>query len=126
MPAVRTLPWATAAWISFKRKSIRRSISRCRRDCLKQMLSCRSSPRRHARNEIYEIMNRNGKLRAIPALGLICVLALAGCKKSHSDLVPVSGHVMIDGKPVTMGQITIMPDGHRVSFGKLDKDGRFT
>lgn len=33
---------------------------------------------------------------------------------------------MIDGKPVTVGQITVMPDGHRVSFGKLDKDGHFT
>jgi len=33
---------------------------------------------------------------------------------------------MIDGKPVETGQISVMPEGRRLSFGKLDKDGRFT
>jgi hypothetical protein len=41
-------------------------------------------------------------------------------------MVPVSGQVTIDGKPVTHGQITVLPEGHRASIGKLNSEGRFT
>lgn len=41
-------------------------------------------------------------------------------------MVPVSGQVTIDGKPVTRGQIMVFPEGHRASIGKLNDEGRFT
>ena len=52
-------------------------------------------------------------------------LSVSGCN-SHRDLVPVSGHVTIDGKPVTVGQIAVFPEGRRQSIGKLDSEGRFS
>jgi hypothetical protein len=52
-------------------------------------------------------------------------LALTGCQQQHPELVPVSGHVMIDGKPLTHGQITVHADGHRAAMGKIEGDGRF-
>ena len=51
---------------------------------------------------------------------------IAGCQKPHPELVPVSGQVTIDGKPLTHGQIVVLPEGHRASSGKLDGEGRFT
>jgi hypothetical protein len=59
-------------------------------------------------------------------IAVIGFVSIAGCQKSHLDLVPVSGQVTIDGKPLTHGQITVMPEGHRASIGKLDDEGRFT
>jgi hypothetical protein len=56
---------------------------------------------------------------------LIGFISIAGCG-SHSDLVPVSGQITIDGKPLASAQITVFPDGHRVSLGKTDNEGRFT
>ena len=53
-------------------------------------------------------------------------LALAGCSKSGPERVPVSGQVLIDGKPLTQGFVRILPDGARPSLGKLDANGRFT
>lgn len=62
-----------------------------------------------------------------PALvALICLVALAGCNRGHPGIVPVSGQVTIDGKPVTCGQIMVYPEGHRAAIGKLEADGRFT
>jgi hypothetical protein len=60
-----------------------------------------------------------------PAVMIAITVALTGCQQRHPELVPVSGHVMIDGKPLTHGQITVHADGHRASMGKIDGDGRF-
>lgn len=49
----------------------------------------------------------------------------AGCDKSP-ERVPVSGQVLIDGKPLTHGFVQVQPDGARASLGKLDASGRFT
>jgi hypothetical protein len=40
--------------------------------------------------------------------------------------VPVSGQVLVDGKPLTHGFIQLMPKGARASSGKIGPDGRFT
>ena len=42
------------------------------------------------------------------------------------DRVPVSGQVLIDGKPLTHGEVRFIPDGARASIGTLDEHGRFT
>ncbi len=59
-------------------------------------------------------------------VGTAC-LALAmmsGCD-GRPKRVPVSGQVLIDGEPLTLGSITLVPRGARPSVGKIDKDGRF-
>ncbi len=55
------------------------------------------------------------------------LLAVAvGCGEKHPGIVPVSGRVTIDGKPLTVGQVRVSPAGHRPSLGAIDKTGRFT
>jgi hypothetical protein len=39
--------------------------------------------------------------------------------------VPVSGQVLIDGQPLTVGNVKFVPDGARASSAKLDAQGRF-
>lgn len=67
-------------------------------------------------------------MRTISPLSLSLLLAVAslvGCS-NRDGLVPVSGTVMIDGKPLTKGQVMVIPSGHRPSVGVIDENGRFT
>lgn len=64
-----------------------------------------------------------GMLRWLP---LAACLLVAGCGPSRPDRVPVSGVVVIDGKPVTEGTIQFHPASGRTASGELDKQGRFT
>lgn len=61
--------------------------------------------------------------------GAICFLTmfllLPGCGDGRPKRVPVSGVVLIDGKPVTHGFIRFHPPG-RPATGALDDQGRFT
>ncbi|MBA4068126.1 MAG: hypothetical protein C0501_31385 [Isosphaera sp.] len=59
----------------------------------------------------------------LAAVGL-AVLAAAGC--GGPRVVPVSGRVLIDGRPVEHGFVRVAPDGHRAATGKLGPGGRFT
>lgn len=52
--------------------------------------------------------------------------ALSGCGDGRPSRVQVSGQVLIDGKPLTQGNIKFVPEGARPSAGKLDENGRFT
>jgi hypothetical protein len=61
-----------------------------------------------------------------PSVVIVMTVALTGCQQRHPELVPVSGHVTIDGKPLAHGQITVLAEGHRASMGKIDSDGRFS
>jgi hypothetical protein len=51
---------------------------------------------------------------------------LAGCGDDRPYRVPVSGRVLIDGKPLKLGFVRFIPAGARPSGGKLDENGRFT
>ena len=55
-------------------------------------------------------------------LGLIA-LPLVGC--GGPKLVPVSGRVTIDGKPLTEGYIFVMPSDERAAGSPIDSQGRF-
>jgi hypothetical protein len=57
---------------------------------------------------------------------VLALFSIAGCGRAHPELVPVSGQVTLDGKPLTVGQITVYPEGRRASFGKFDSEGRFS
>lgn len=58
------------------------------------------------------------------AVTVVGLMALTGCG-DDKGLVPVSGTVTIDGKPLTTGQVMVSPEGHRPSVGPLDEQGRF-
>ncbi len=75
------------------------------------------------------MMNRSAEIRSIHpvwiALG-VCATMVLGCGGlDRPERVPVSGRVLIDGEPLTVGNIQILPDGARAASGKIDSDGRF-
>jgi hypothetical protein len=63
---------------------------------------------------------------SIAVIYALLLIATSGCGSKHPDIVPVSGTVTIDGKPLTQGVITVAPQGHRPSTGEIDENGRFT
>ena len=56
---------------------------------------------------------------------VLLLLTLSGCGNGL-DVVPVSGIVTRDGKPVEKLTLFFVPDSGRPSWGQTDKDGRFT
>lgn len=60
------------------------------------------------------------------ALALTGVILATGCNKPFPGLVPVSGTVTVDGKPVPYGGIIVHTQGHRPSMARIDENGRFT
>lgn len=55
----------------------------------------------------------------------LTTLTLFGCGDGRPERVPVSGVVLIDGKPLTHGFIQVAPEGHRAAHGDIGKDGTF-
>lgn len=71
-----------------------------------------------------------GRRASLPllAVGLAITAALggtAGCGR-RVTLVPVSGVVEVDGKPLPMGAITVAPADGRAAGGVIEAGGRFT
>lgn len=64
-------------------------------------------------------------LRVISSAVVALVLLATGCNNGP-EIVPVSGQVFIDGKPLTHGFIQVAPKGFRAASGKIGADGRFT
>jgi hypothetical protein len=64
-------------------------------------------------------------LRLKVSISLLFCLWLLGCGDGRPTRVPVSGQVLIDGKPLTKGSIRFLSQHSRASGGVLDKDGRF-
>jgi hypothetical protein len=56
---------------------------------------------------------------------LCFLLPAGGCGDGRPTRVPVSGSVLIDGKPLTVGSVRFVPEGARPSAGNLDGEGRF-
>lgn len=56
-------------------------------------------------------------------LGL--AVSVAGCGDGRPERVPVSGRVLIDGEPLPLGVIQVIPADARVAQGKIGSDGRF-
>ncbi len=59
----------------------------------------------------------------LAALSMILVL---GCGDGRPKRVPVSGQVLVDGKPLTTGDLRLVPDDARPAWAKIGPDGRFT
>ena len=69
--------------------------------------------------------------RLLPAGGLILlavlsVMVLPGCGDGRPERVPVSGQVLIDGEPLGVGFIRLVPENARPASARIGPDGRFT
>lgn len=56
----------------------------------------------------------------------LLALAALGCSDDRPERVPISGQVLIDGKPLNYGFISVLPENDRASMGRLDENGRFS
>ena len=56
----------------------------------------------------------------------LLVLASAGCSEERPGRTPVTGRVLIDGNPLTVGTIRFIPEDARQSSATIGADGRFT
>lgn len=81
---------------------------------------CQSAlPRTRRRTRRHRLLRRATLL----ALGLVCV---SGCGDGRPKRVPVSGQVLVDGKPLPYGFVQVVPEGARPAAGAVGPDGRFT
>jgi hypothetical protein len=56
-----------------------------------------------------------------------CLLpACWGCGDGRPRRVPVSGQILIDGEPLPVGNIRVVPDDARAATGTIGPDGRFS
>jgi hypothetical protein len=67
-----------------------------------------------------------------PSVQFLCILLaaslLTGCGGERPDLLPVSGGVIYDNKPLTTGTVSLHPIGAtgHIPTGVIDKDGRYS
>lgn len=67
----------------------------------------------------------SSRVAFVTIVGLTILVSMSpGCSKGI-ERVKVSGHVLIDGKPVPAGFIRVFPKGARDSSSNLDSEGRF-
>jgi hypothetical protein len=69
-------------------------------------------------------------MRTIPLtlaamLGVMLFVLLPGCSDGRPRRVPVSGQVLVDGKPLAFGFVRLIPHKGRPASGQVDKEGRF-
>lgn len=60
---------------------------------------------------------------------VVALLLLAGCGDGRPPIVPTTGVVLMNGKPLTghIGFVRVVPAGSRPATGRIDPaDGRFT
>jgi hypothetical protein len=65
------------------------------------------------------------RMRAAVALALLAIALIGGCNDGRPTRVPVSGLVLIDGKPLESGSIRLYPAHHRAASARIRSDGRF-
>lgn len=69
--------------------------------------------------------NKSHNYHLLLSVTALILLISAGCD-DRPKRVPVSGIVLVDGKPLTKGSVTFVPAGQRPSAAKVDADGKFT
>jgi hypothetical protein len=72
-------------------------------------------------------MNRLGHLYLFWAVFLtFSIFSTSGCSDNLPNRVPVSGRVLMDGKPLEYGTVLVYPKGQRMACGTLGPGGKFT
>jgi predicted small lipoprotein YifL len=57
---------------------------------------------------------------------ILLLATLAGCGTGGPEIVPVSGRVTLDGRPLENADVVFQPDeANRPSSGRTDADGRY-
>lgn len=74
----------------------------------------------------FQRLNHNLAVCAVAVGMAVIVPAVLGCGDGRPARVTVSGQVLIDGQPLTTGNIKFVPEGARPSSGAIDSAGRFT
>ena len=70
-------------------------------------------------------MNDRSSLKAV-AISFAVVVAMSGCRNANElDTAPVSGRVLMNGKPLSTGTVTFVPNRGRVANGDIQSDGTF-
>jgi hypothetical protein len=72
-----------------------------------------------------ESLNTDSQRRLVAVLAILSV-AVLGCGDSRPQQVPVSGRVLIDGKPLAVGTVRFISPSHRPAGARLQPDGTFT
>ncbi len=54
-----------------------------------------------------------------------CMASIDGCGDNLPKRVPVSGLVLLDGKPLEFGVVKFFPQNQRMASGGIGRDGRF-
>ncbi len=66
-------------------------------------------------------------LRVVTGLvGAVGMILLIGCSDGGVKLVPVSGQILIDGKPLPKARIQVLVKGSRPAMAESDAEGRFS
>src|SRR5205823_2058080 len=76
------------------------------------------------RLEINCSLTMNFMRRAVLALCVAAILAIAGC--SQSDTVAVTGTVTLNGQPTDQAEVMFNPKHGRLATGVTDANGHFT
>jgi hypothetical protein len=63
--------------------------------------------------------------RILGAGSALLLMLVAGCSDGRPKRVPVSGRALIDGKPLEIGFIQVVPQTDRPAVGALGPEGRF-
>jgi len=70
-------------------------------------------------------MRRRTDILCVAVACLVVAAANSGCRRGPA-IVPVSGVVEVDGKPLPSGSVMVIPVDGRPASGTIGRDGRFT
>jgi hypothetical protein len=66
------------------------------------------------------------KIDILPVCFVLLVMSFAGCGKTGPEVVPVTGRITLDGKPLANADVVFQPDGSKPpSAGRAGADGRY-
>lgn len=73
------------------------------------------------------VVNRDNSaaMHFLMASAAAMLVVLCGCGDGRPSRVPISGQVLVDGKPLAHGYVRFVPANGRPSIGQLDAKGRF-
>jgi hypothetical protein len=79
------------------------------------------------RTSSYSAREHQHRLLPLPLVlsAPLCALLLLGCGDGRPERATISGHVLIDGQPLTRGSVLFVPARGRPAGSAIDENGRF-